>query len=69
MEVSGLAQASQLKRLMSEGIEVNLFIYELAIGGWTMYRATELFFISTLCSITFGHGLISSKIRCRLLTF
>ncbi len=42
------------RRLRSQALRVNLLIHELVIGGWTIYRATELFFISTLCSITFG---------------
>ena len=42
------------RRLRSQALRINLLIHELVVGGWTIYRATELFFISTLCSNTFG---------------
>lgn len=42
------------RRLRSQALRINLLIHELVIGGWTIYRATELFFMSMFCSITFG---------------
>ncbi|MCJ1423578.1 hypothetical protein MMC29_001462 [Sticta canariensis] len=36
------------RRLRSQALRINLLIHELVTGGWTIYRATELFFINPL---------------------
>jgi hypothetical protein len=41
------------RRLRSQALRVNLLIRELVKSGWTIYRATELFFISSLPDIPF----------------
>ena len=41
------------KRLRSQARRVNQLIRELVKGGWTICRATELFFISSFPSVPF----------------
>ena len=43
------------RRLRSHALRVNTFIHELVKGGWTVYRATELFFISSSLKSCFDH--------------
>lgn len=52
------------RRLRSQALRINLLIDELVKGGWTIYRATELFFISTLPEISFIRLLTSTQILC-----
>ena len=42
------------RRLRSQALKVNRLIHKLVEGGWNIYRATELFFISSFLTIHFN---------------
>jgi hypothetical protein len=46
------------RRLRSQALRINLLIHELVKGGWTIYRATELFFISMFSNVLFTAEMI-----------
>ena len=43
------------RRLRSQALKVNILIRKLVEGGWTIYRATELFFISSFPGTPFKY--------------